>query len=327
MPNSRMLPGAALLGAALLGLPCIAAAQAYPAKQIHIICGFPTGTAVDSVARMMGQALTDGLGRQVVVENRTGASGTIAPERVAKSPPDGYTLLLVSAVNTALPALRKNLPYNAEKDFSAIALAAIGSFALVVHPSVPAKSVKELISLARANPGRLSYGSSGIGTVAHLAAELFKAEGKAGITHIPYKGATESTVATVSGEVDLTFATLTAIIPFLGKGHERLRPLAVTSASRSAFMPDLPTVGEAGLPGYDRTGWYGLSAPAGVPADIINQLNGIIVKALGSAEAREALKRQGLEPRPTTPREFAEFMSREIAQNTKLISLAGIKAD
>jgi len=322
--TNRLVGGACVL---ILILPQAGWAQSYPSKPVRIICGFPTGTAVDLVARLAAQTLTDNLGQQVIVENRTGASGALAAERVAKSAADGYTLLLVSAVNTALPALRSALPYNQDRDFTAISLMAVGNFVLVVHPSVPAKTVHELISLAKQRPGKLSYGSSGLGTVAHLAAELFKVESKVNIIHVPYKGATDSVVATVSGEVDLTFTTLTAVLPFLEPGKERLRPLAVTGSTRSVLLPGIPTMSEAALPGYDRTGWYGISAPAGLPADVLALLNAVVSKGFSTKEMREVLNKQGLEPKVTTPRQFGDFMSREVAQNTKLIAGAGIRSE
>ena len=302
-----------------------ALAQSYPVKPIRMIVGFAAGGATDATARMVAQKLSEHLGQPVVVENRTGAGGSIATERVAKSPADGYTLLLMPASGPIDSVLRAKLPYDLERDFAPVSLVVIGPYVLVVHPSVPARNVKELIALARSQPGKLSYGSAGVGSSAHLANELFNSMAKVSIVHVPYKGGAESVIANAAGEVDLNFASINTALPLLEAG--KLRPLAVTSAKRSSLMPSIPTLDESGLPGYDRTGWWGVLAPAGVPKDIIAQLNAAIAKAVNTPEMKESLNKLGFEPQTSTPEQFAALIRSEIAQNATLIKTAGVKAE
>jgi len=302
-----------------------AAAQAYPTKPIRIVVGFPAGSGTDFIARTVGQRLSSALGQPVVIENRTGAGGTIATGFVAAAPPDGYTLLQVTAAETAQPALRPKMPYSLERDFAPISLAAIGNFVLVVHPSVPARDVKQLIALARAQPGKLNYGSSGLGSSPYLAAALLQQMANLKIVEVPYKGATEAVTATVTGEVAFSFPSLTAAMPLLD--GNRVRALAVTGSKRAAVLPNLPTISEAALPGFDRSTWHGLMAPAGVPRELITQLNQHVVKMIATAEVRELFNRQGLEPQTNTPEQFAALIKHDIAQVTKLIRATGAKTD
>jgi tripartite-type tricarboxylate transporter receptor subunit TctC len=232
-------------------------AQTYPTKPIRLVVGFSAGSAADFTGRLLAQKLAEQLGQSIIVENRVGAGGTIATERVVSAAADGYTLLLITAPETAQPALRK-LPYDMERDLAPISLVTIGAFVLVVHPSVPARNVKELIALARAQPGKLSYGTSGVGSSAHLAGALFNALAGVNIVHVPYKGSPEVVVANVSGQVDLSFPSNVAVLPLIPIG--KLRPLALPSAKRSTLMPSIPTLSESGVPGYDRYSWYGISA-------------------------------------------------------------------
>jgi tripartite-type tricarboxylate transporter receptor subunit TctC len=299
--------------------------QEYPSKPIRIIIGFTPGTAIDFVARLVAQKLSEQLGQSAIVENRIGASGSIANERVATSPPDGYTLLLLSSSGTILPALRAKLPYDLERDFAPVSLVGFGTGVLVLHPSVPARSVKELIALSRSRPGKLNYGSSGVGTSPHLAGELFNLMANVRIVHVPYKGATEFVIANAAGEVDMSFASITPALPFLEA--EKLRALAVTSAKRVSFIPSIPTLHESGLPGYDRSSWYGVLAPARVPKEIITQLNAAIGKAFNTPEVKTALNKQALEPQTSTPEQYGAFVRDEIAQNARLIKLSGVKAE
>ena len=297
-------------------------AQTYPVRPVRIVVGFAPGGGADTTARMLAQRLPEQLGQPVVVENRTGASGAIADERVATSPPDGYTLLLMTASEAILPALRK-LPYDLERDLAAVSLVAMMTFVVVIHPSVPARNVEELIAIARSQPGKLSYGSAGVGGGAHLAGALFNLMAGVNIVHVPFKGGSESAVATASGQIEMNFLTIPALLPFLEGG--RLRPLAVTTGERASIMPWVPTLNESGLTGFNRASWYGLLSPAGVPKEIIARLNSAVEKVVNTAEMKEAFSRQGLEPSTTTPEQFAALIRREITENAKLVKLAGAK--
>jgi tripartite-type tricarboxylate transporter receptor subunit TctC len=300
-------------------------AQPYPAKPIRMVVGFAAGGATDATARMVSQKLSEQLGQPVVVENRTGAGGSIATERVATSPADGYTLLLMPASGAIDSALRSKLPYDLERDFAAVSLVVIGAYVLVAHPSVPARTVAELTALARARPGKLNYGSAGVGSTMHLAAELYKLMARVDVVHVPYKGGADSVVANAAGQVDMSFPTLTTAVPLINAG--KLRALAVTTVKRASLAPKIPTLDESGLKGYDRNGWFGVLAPAGVPKDIVARLNAVIAKAVNTPEMKESLARQGFEPQTGTPEAFAALIRGEIATNKKLIKLAGIKAE
>ncbi len=302
-----------------------ALAQSYPVKPIHLVVGFSAGSGSDFVARLAAKKLSEQLGQTVIVENRTGAGGTIATERVVTSPADGYTLLMMTAAETAQPALRPDLRYNVARDLAPVSLLATGTFVLVVHPSVPARNVKELVALARSQPGKLNYASSGVGSSPHLAAGLLNMMAKVNVVQVQYKGATETVVATVAGEVDISFPSITAVRPLLESG--RLRPLAVTSAKRALLLPSIPTVDESGLPGYERSTWHGVLAPAGVPKGIIARLNAVIVKAFNAPEVKKSLDSQGLELQTNTTEEFAALIRKSITQNTELIRMTGTKAE
>jgi len=300
-------------------------AQTYPAKPIHIVSGFSPGGGADVSARIVGPKLTEYLGKPVIVENRPCASTAIATDYVAKAPADGYTLLLLPSSTTILSAMRRSLPYNMERDFTPISLLVTGQYVLVVHPSVPAKNAADLIKITRAQPGRLTYGSSGGGSSSQLAAELFKSMAKVDILHVPYKGANDATIATATGEIDMFFASIAPLLPLKATG--KVKVLGVTGAKRTPLMPAVPTISESGLPGYERYAWYGLIAPAGLPADIVAKLNAAIRKAGDIAEIKEVFSKQGLDSQTTTPEQFAAFIKNDLAQNTKLVSAAGIKAE
>ena len=311
---------------ACAGLPAFDSfAQSYPVKPIRMVVGFPVGVGSDTTARMVAQKLSEHLGQPVVVENRTGAAGQLATERVVTSPADGYTLLMMTSAETIRPALRANLPYDLERDLTPVSLVTIAPFLLVVHPSVPAHNVKELIALARSQPGKLSYGSTGIGSTSHLAGELFKFMAKVNIVHVAYKGSTESAVATASGQIDMSFSVITAVRPLVETG--KIRPLAVTGAKRASLMPSIPAISESGLLGYNCPTWFGVVAPAGVPKNIIARLNAVIDKAVNTPEVNESLNKQGIEVETNTPEQFAALIHSEIAQNLKLIRSAGIKPE
>ncbi len=299
--------------------------QAYPSKPISMIVAFPAGGSNDFTARQVSQKLNEILGQPVVVENRTGAGGAIAIERVATAPPDGYTLLAFGASGTTLPAVRRKLPFDIERDLTPITLMAMAPYVLVVHPSLPVNNVKELIALARRQPGKLSYASNGVGGNIHFTGELFKQLGKVDILHVPYRGGTDSIVAVVTGEVVMTFPTLASAQPLMNSG--RVKALAVTTLKRSALAPSLPTLDETGMKGSDFSGWVGLVAPAGLPKDIVQRLNSATTKILSAPEIKTVLNRQGLDPRTTTPEEFATLIRREIAQNVNLVKATGIKVE
>ena len=307
-----------LFDAAAQGNAAVNAANAiYPSRPVHLLIGFPPGTAGDVLARLVRPKLTEMLGQPVIVENRAGASGSLAIERVAAAPADGHMLLLQTSSSTALPALHAKLPYDLQRDLTPVSLLAAGPYLLVVHPSVPVRGARELIALARAQPGKLNYGSSGPGSAPYLAGELFKSMANINIIEVSYKGGAESAVANASGEVGITFPSIPPALPLLSQG--KLRALAVTSEHRSPLMPALPTVHESGLPGYDRSGWYGVAAPAGVPKEILARLHAVIGTIANAADMKEVFNRQGLEPRSTTPGQFSDLIQKEIAVNTRLI--------
>ena len=308
--------------------PCAQAASAgpgYPAKPIRMLVGLAPGGGVDITARLIAQKLSENLGQTVIVENRSGAAGSIALEIVATSPPDGHTLMMLASGGVAQSALRARLPYDIERDFAPVSLLVNGMLVLVVHPALPVHNVKELIALARAQPGKFNYGSAGVGSGAHFAGELFKSMAGVNMVHVPYKGGAESVTALASGQIDLSFPSIAAALPHMNTGT--LRSLAVTSATRTPLLPSLPTLDESGLSGYDRTAWYGLVAPKGVPASIISRLNSVIVKVVSTPAIRESLSKQSLDAQTSTPSEFTALIRREIAGNRAVIKLAGLKPE
>lgn len=309
-------------GAALAGA---AAAQTFPARPVRILVGFSAGGGTDITARMVAQKLSEYLGQPVLVENRPGSGGMLATEAVAKSAADGYTLLMVAAADVVQPALRARLAYDLERDFAPVSNVVVVPFALVSHPSVPARSVRELIGLARARPGHLNYASSGIGSSAHLSNELFNSMAGVRITHVPYKGVAEGVTALASGQIDMIFGSFPATLPLYEAG--RIRMLAVSTLKRTAVMPALPTVDEAGVPGYERYGWYGIMAPAGVAREIIERLNAGIVKAVGMRDLRDMFVRQGLDPQTNTPEQFKVFIHSELAQTARLLKASGARVE
>lgn len=301
-----------------------ASAQSYPVKPIRMLFGFGAGGAGDISARLLAQKLSESLGQNVVVENRAGAGGAIADDAVAKSPADGYTLLYAAGSSAILPAMRK-LPYDIERDLAPVSLVVITSFALAVHPSVPVRDAKALIALARSQPGKLTFGSPGVGSSAHFAAELFNMMADLKTLHIPYKGAGEAITAVVAGQIDIGFPSVTGALPLVGAG--KLKALAVSSAKRASLLPSIPTLDEAGLPGYQRLGWNGVLVPAAVPKEVIARLNAAIVKVVNTPEMKEAFIKLGLETQTGTPEQFAAFIRNELAQNAKLAKFAGLKVE
>jgi len=311
---------------ALMAASTLVEAQPYPVKPVRIITGFGPGGSTDVVARLVAQKLGEYLRQPFVVENRPGASTALAAERVASSPPDGYTLLLLASSTTSQSALRKaSLPYDLESGFVHISLLAVGPFVLVVHPSVPVKDAGELIKLARARPGRLNYGSPGVGSVNHLAALIFNQRASLKMTHIAYKGSSEATVANASGQIDLSFPSVPAALPLIEQ--RRVRALAVTSAKRTPVLPDVPTISESALPGYEYVGAIGLSAPAATPRELVNRLNAAISAILNKQELREAIGKSGFEAQTSSSEQFAAFVRDDIAKIEAVVKGAGLQAD
>ena len=302
-----------------------AASQPYPAKPVRLVVPFPPGGPTDIVARLMAPRMTEGLKQTVVVENRAGAGGVIGTELVAKSTADGYTLIMgtISGIAVAM-SLQPNRGYDTLRDLAPITQAVNVTNVLVTHPSVPVKSVKELLALARSRPGSLNYGTSGAGTVTHLAGELLKLLGGVNIVHISYKGAAPALTAILAGEVDMTYENSLLIVPHIKSG--KVRPLGVTTSTRSKLFPELPSIAET-LPGYGASGWYGLLAPAATPREIVARLNAEAVRALRSPEVADKLSGQGAEPAPGTPEEFTAFIRSEIAKWAKVVKAANMKAE
>ena len=302
------------------------AQTAYPVKPVRLVVPFPAGGPTDIVARTLAPKLAEAFGQQFIIDNRGGAGGAIGTEQVAKSPPDGHTLLMgtIGGIAVAM-SLSLNRGYDSLRDFAAISQAVAVTNVLVVHPRVPAKTVKEMLALARAKQGRLNYASSGSGTVTHLAGELFKLMGKVDITHVPFKGGAPALTALISGEVDLSYENSLIITPHIKAG--KVRAIAVTGLKRSALFADLPTIAESGLPGYNASGWYGLFAPAATPRAIITRLNAETVKALRDPAVVQRLSSQGAEPAGNTPEEFTAFVRSEIDKWANLVKSANMKAE
>ncbi|MCW5576013.1 MAG: tripartite tricarboxylate transporter substrate binding protein [Burkholderiales bacterium] len=324
MKFSARICASTCFAVALSAFAASAISQPYPARPVKMLVGFSAGGGTDLTARIVAQKLSESIGQPVVVENRPGSGGMIATTAAAKAPSDGYTLLMAAAADTVQPAIRPSLPYDLERDFEPVSLVVTVPFALVTHPSVPARNVKELIALARSRPGVLNYGSSGIGSSAHLSNELFNSMAKIKITHVPYKGVSQGVTALAGGQIDMIFASFPASLPLFTAG--KIRMLAVSTAKRTSVMPELPTVNESGLPGYERYGWYGVLAPAKVGKPIIELLNAGIVKAVTNTEVRDSFIKQGLEPVTNTPGEFSRFIHKEIAQTAQFIKAAGAKS-
>ena len=315
----------AIAAAAGLALSALAAAQAYPTKPVRIIVPFPPGGGTDVVSRLLGQKLGEAWGQQVIIDNRPGASMMIGHEIGAKAPPDGYTLVMSSNNHTINPSVYRKIPYDTVKDFAPVTLVGNSPLVLVVHPSLPVKRTKELIALAKSRKGELTYASSGSGGPLHMAGELFKLRAGVDMTHVPYKGSGPAEIDLVGGHVQVLFAGPVSASPYIKAG--RMKALAVTSLRRSPAFPDLPTVAEEALPGYEAGIWWGVLAPAATPRDIVMKLHADFVKVLQTPEIRTTLARQGGEPVGSTPDQFQKMIVTEIAQWAKVVKAAGIKAD
>ena len=299
--------------------------QAYPTKPIRILVGFAAGGPSDVAARTIGQKLTEKWGQQVIVDIRPGAAGNIATELAAKSPPDGYTLLEPAFAHAVNPVLYSKLPFDAAKDFAPILLFASIANLLVVHPSIPATSVKELLAFAKTRPNQLTFGSAGSGTASHFAGELMNMMGGLKVTHIPYKGLTPAHVDTIGGQLSMMFDGIVTGVPAVKAG--KLRALAVTTKTRWRGVPDIPTMSEAGLTGFEVNSWYGLLAPTGTPRDIITRLNTEVARSLREPDARERFSTIGAEPMGGTPEEFGDYIKSETVKWAKVIKAANIKVD
>jgi len=312
---------------ALLFASAGASAQSYPNKPIRLVVPYPAGGPLDIMARAIGQKLTEAWKQPVVVDNRAGAGGNIGADFVAKSAPDGYTLLMGAVATHAInPSLYSKIPYDPVKDFAPVALVAQVPNILVVNPALPAKTVQELIDLARAKPGYLNFASGSTGSTGHLAGELFNTMAGVKMVHIPYKGAAPATADLLGGQVQLMFDNLASALPNVKAG--KLRALAVTTLARSPAMPDLPTIAESGLPGFDLTTWFGILVPAGTPPEIVARLNAEIVRALNAKDMRERLEKMGAEPPANnTPEHFAAFIRAEAAKYAKVVKESGAKVD
>lgn len=326
MTAFRMIAKCAVLAAAVLLSGWASAQPAYPTRPIRLIVPYPPGGPTDIIGRTINDRLGKRLGQQVVVDNRGGAATVIGAEIAARSPADGYTLLLATITTLAVnPALKSKLPYHPERDFAPVSMLAAQPYLLVVHPGVPATSVSQLVAHAKAQPGKLSFASAGIGAGAHLAAELLKHMARIDVVHIPYKGSGPAMTDLMAGQVAYMFAGISAAYPHTVSG--KLRALAVSTAKRSASAPEIPTVAESGLPGYQTNTWNSLVVPRGTPAPIIQRLNTEVVGILNEPEVKERLKQQAIDPDPGTPAQLAAHIKSEVARIDNLIKAIGLKPE
>jgi tripartite-type tricarboxylate transporter receptor subunit TctC len=328
-PIGIRFPGSAvacLFAAATALDPAAGFAQSYPTKPIRMMVPFPAGGGSDTLGRVVGVKLSERLGQQIVVENRPGAAGSIGADIVARAPADGYTLLLGSTSELVqYPNVNPKVPYDPLRAFSPITLVGTIPLVLVVHPSLPVKTVKDLIALAKSRPGEINFGSAGLGATTHLAVELFIALTGVKMTHVPYKGSPQAVTDLVAGNVQLGIPTMPAALPFIKAG--RVRALGVSTAKRASNLPDVPTLDEAGVKGYDTALWTGILAPAGTPREIINRLNAEITQVLTLSDVKEAFDRQGAVAQATTPEEFAAFVKADYAKWAKVVKQANIRID
>jgi tripartite-type tricarboxylate transporter receptor subunit TctC len=314
-----------VLGGACALAAAGAFAQGYPAKPVKVVVPYPPGGPTDIVARVVSQKLAEQTGQQFLVENRAGAGGNIGAEAVARAPADGYTLLVATTAHAINPSLFKSLGYDLQKDFAPVSQLTGGPLVIVVNPSLPAKSVQELIALAKSKPGKLNFASSGNGQSTHLSAELFSSMAGIKMNHVPYKGSAPALTDVIGGQADLMFDTMLSAMPQVKTG--KLRALAVTSAARSPAAPDLPTVAESGLPGYAAIAWNGLLAPAGTPKDVVAKLNAELKKTLETADVKERFAAQGFAAAWSPPEQYAAFIQSELAKWAKVVKASGATLD
>ncbi len=324
MKNIVYIAGAAL-ASMLVVTGSDALAQAYPSRPIRIISIFPPGGGNDILCRAVAQKLTENLKQQVIVENRAGANGIIGTEVAARSAPDGYTITLIPSGHAVNASLYRKLPFDSVKDFTPITLAGSSPLIIALHPSIPVKSVKELVALAKVRPGQLSYGTAGVGSSGHLAGALFETMTGTTLVHIPYKGMSIAVTDVIGGQVYMTFGTSLSVVPHVRSG--RLRALATTGAQRSPALPDLPTVAESGVPGYEASLWYGFVGPARLPPEIVQRLSTEIAAALGAPEVRERLASQGVGAPASTAAEFARVLASDLERWAKVVQRLGLRAE
>jgi len=303
----------------------VAEAQTYPSRPVRLIVPFPPGGSNDIVARMVATQLGERLGQQVVIDNRGGAGGVLGTDLAAKSPPDGYTLLLISVAYAFGPALYKNLPYDPEKAFTPVGILGSGAAALTVHPSLPVNTVRELIALAKAKPGALNYASAGVGSLQHLACALFMIQAGIDVVHVPYKGGGPAMADVIAGQAQIVMPSLIQVVPHIKSG--RLRVLGTSGTRRSAVLPDVPTISESGVPGYEAHNWWGILAPAGTPAPVIEKLHRDLTRVLASRETEKRFETEGAEVVRMTPAEFGGFISAELVKWSRVAREVGIKAE
>jgi len=304
----------------------LVSAQEFPSRPLRLVVGFPPGGGADGAARAVAQKLTESLGQAVVVDNRSGAGGNVAAEIVAHAVADGHTLLVTSPGPVVInPALYASLPYDPQKELAPVTLIAAGANVLTVHPAVQANNVQQLMALARSKPDTLNYASSGIGTIPHLSGELFRIAARLPVVHVAYKGAGAAVIDVMAGRADYILVSVPSVLTQIRA--KRLRALAVTTLKRAAALPDLPTIDESGLPGYESIAWWGVMAPAAVPMSVVSTLNRTIVKSLNATETRERLATEGVEVAGTTPAQFGDFLKRETAKWAQVIKTAGIRID
>jgi tripartite-type tricarboxylate transporter receptor subunit TctC len=316
---------AALMLLAGLAMPCAAGAQEYPSRPVRLVVATVPGGGTDATARILGSKLTELLGQQFVVDNRGGAGGIVGTETVARAPADGYTLLMGFIASLAMNPALVRTSYDPISDFTPVSLVASAQYVMTIHPTVPARTLKEFVAYAKANPGRINYASAGNGTPVHLAAELFKSVAGVDLTHIPYKGGGPAAAAVLSGESHLIFGSVTATMPQIKAG--KLIALGVTGPTRLPSAPEYATIAELGYREFEVTSWYGVLGPVRMPLNVVAKLNTAIVNALRSPQVRELLARQGLDPIGSSPADFADHLKREIATWARVIKKAGIKAD
>ncbi len=314
-----------VIGIAGCALGSLACAQAYPSKPIRLIVPYAPGGGVDIVARALGQQLTNRLGQQIIVDNRTGAGGNVGSGVVAKATPDGYTLLIASPANAINPSLYARMPFDPARDLAPVALIATTPAVLLASPALPVKTVKELVALARAKPNTLNFGSGGSGTTEHLAGEMLNAQAGISMQHVPYKGGAAVLPDLVSGQVAIFFVNQPFALPYIRAGT--VKALGVASNERSAALPDVPTLAESGLTDFRVSVWYGIMAPAGTPKALVSRLNHEIVAALDGPEMRERLLAMSLKPLPGTPADFATFFTDEMTRWARVVKTSGAKAD
>lgn len=321
----KIIRSAALFAAvALASTAACSFAQTYPSGQMRIISPYPPGGGTDTLGRAIAQKLTEAWGQQVIVENRVGANGTIGTAFVAKSPPDGHTILIVPAGYAPNPLLYSNLPYDQSRDLLPVSHLASGPLVMVTHPALPAKNLKAFIALAKAKPNEINYGTPGAGALPHLSAELFSTMAGVKMTHVPYKGPAIAIIDLMSGQIQAYFMNILQSLPLIKSG--KLRGLGVTSPQRSPIAPDLPAIAEAGLPGFDMTNWYGMLVPTGTPRDSVNKLQREVTRILNLPELKKRLANDGMTVVASTPEEFASFLAKETEKFSRIIKAAGIKS-